>query len=267
MKEYFTRLYRDSKTYQKIFWWLLRGVMIFGIVYTAFFQPDGDFGAAGGRAKQVLQMSANLVGLFSWEIAQMTSEKCFLRHMPAYVQNYAAVSFTLASFGGAFLNFYYSIPAYDMILHFTGGAAGTWLGYEAVTAMQVRDKQKCGFSVALWAAVGLCFMVCNGWELFEFCFDQFAGGDTQHWSLELAKEAAAKYGTREYPNLIPALCDERFALMDTMEDIICNTAGVVLTIIFLKIFPYNHKGKRNVNDRIDAMLAEDTQNVKESVRV
>ena len=86
MKEYFARLNRDSKTYQKIFWWILRLVMIGGILYTAFIQKE--FPAGITRSRQVLQMCANLVGLFSWEIAQMTSEKCFMRYMPAYIQNY-----------------------------------------------------------------------------------------------------------------------------------------------------------------------------------
>ena len=264
MKEYFARLDRDSKTYQKIFWWILRLVMIGGILYTAFIQKE--FPAGITRSRQVLQMCANLVGLFSWEIAQMTSEKCFMRYMPAYIQNFA-------SFGGAFLNFYYSIRFYDLLLHLTGGAAGTWIGYEAVTAMQLRDRKKgTTTSIAIWAAAGLCFMVCTGWELFEFTFDQIGGGDSQHWSMELARQAAERYGTNPIPNIIPHLHDARFALMDTMEDTICNTLGTVIVMIFLKFFPYNHKGKRNVDDRIDALLAKDrqkgaAQQKKESVAV
>ena len=271
MKEYFSRLNRDSKTYQKIFWWILRFVMIGGIVYTAFFQKEFPEGIT--RSRQVMQMCANLVGLFAWEIAQMTSEKCFMRYLPAYIQNYAVVSFTLASFGGAFLNFYYSIRLYDLLLHLTGGMAGTWIGYEAVTAMQLRDRKKgTTIPIAIWAAAGLCFMVCTGWELFEFTFDQIGAGDSQHWSWELAQIAAEKYGTHMPPNIIPEITRERFALMDTMEDTISNTVGIVIVMIVLKIFPYNHKGKRNVDDRIDALLAQDAQRsaaaeVKESVTV
>ena len=270
-KEYFTRLNRDSKLYQKIFWWSLRLLMIGGIFYTAFIQKEFPEGIT--RMRQVLQMSANLVGLFAWEIAQMTSEKCFMRYLPAYIQNYAVVSFTLASFGGAFLNFYYSIRFYDLLLHLTGVAAGTWIGYEAITAMQLRDRKKgTTTSIAIWAAAGLCFMVCTGWELFEFTFDQIGGGDSQHWSMELAKQAAERYGTNPIPNIIPHLNDARFALMDTMEDTICNTLGTVIVMIFLKFFPYNHKGKHNVDDRIDALLAQDAAKAgvkqpKESVTV
>lgn len=271
MKAYLTRLNRDSKTYQKIFWWILRLVMIGGIIYTAFIQKEFPEGIT--RSRQVLQMCANLFGLFAWEIAQATSEKCFLRYLPAYIQNYAVVSFTLASFGGAFLNFYYSIRLYDLLLHLTGGMAGTWIGYEAITAMQLRDRKKgTTVSIAIWAAAGLCFMVCTGWELFEFTFDQIGGGDSQHWSWELAQKAAEKYGTHMPPNIIPELFRERFALMDTMEDTISNTVGIVIVMVFLHFYPYNHRGKRNVDERIDALLAQDEQKtaaaeVKESVTV
>ena len=39
----------------------------------------------------------------------------------------------------------------------------------------------------------------------------------------------------------------RWALIDTMEDIVCNTVGAVLAWVILKINPYHHKGKNNVN--------------------
>ena len=91
-------------------------------------------------------------------------------------------------------------------------------------------------------------------------------------AVELARQAAERYGTNPIPNIIPHLHDARFALMDTMEDTICNTLGTVIVMIFLKFFPYNHKGKRNVDDRIDALLAQDrqkgaAQQKKESVAV
>ena len=52
----------------------------------------------------------------------------------------------------------------------------------------------------------------------------------------------------------------RYAVIDTMEDIIFNTLGAVAAYIFLKIKPYWHKGKNDVN----AMFAneKETANVK-----
>ena len=40
----------------------------------------------------------------------------------------------------------------------------------------------------------------------------------------------------------------RYALIDTMEDTVCNTVGAVVGWIILKLRPYHHTGKHNVND-------------------
>ncbi len=249
MKNYIARLKSNAPTWFFVYWWLFRAVMIYGIIDSAFFKKD---------IQQVLQMSANLVGMFIWEIAQTTSEKSLLRHIPAYCQVLSVPGFFMASFGGAYLNFYYSIPIYDQIFHFVGGAAGAWFGYEILTAIQKRDKVKCHLPFVLLAAFGFSFIFGNGWELFEFTFDQVAGGDSQHWSHALAVQAieeAAKEGyTIGMPNIIPELDPTRYALMDTMEDIVFNTIGGVVVYVFLRFCPYHHKGKNDVN----AMFTNDT---------
>ncbi len=257
MKNYLARLRANAPTWQFVYWWVFRAVMIYGIIDSAFFRKD---------VQQVLQMSANLVGMFIWEIAQATSEKSLLRYIPSYCQVLAVPGFFLASFGGAYLNFYYTIPIYDQIFHFVGGGAGAWFGYEILTAIQKRDKVRCHLPFVLLAAFGFSFIFGNGWELFEFTFDQIAGGDSQHWSRALAeqaiREAAAKGFTIGMPNIIPELDPTRYALMDTMEDIVFNTLGGVAVYIFLRVNPYHHKGKNNVN----AMFKDNTVN-KEKKKV
>lgn len=80
-------------------------------------------------------------------------------------------------------------------------------------------------------------------------FDQVAPqiGDAQHWSLALAEKAAEEHGIG-LPNVIAARDPMRYALIDTMEDTVCNTVGAVVGWIILKIRPYHHTGKHNVND-------------------
>lgn len=156
----------------------------------------------------------------------------------------------LASFGGAFLNFYYSIFMWDKILHLLGGAEAVFMGYELATAMQKRDKKQCDLPIVLLCALGFSFFISTCWELFEFSFDQIAGGDSQHWSYELAK--AANNTRTFFKPRDPA----RFALMDTMTDIVFNTLGAVPFYIILKIAPYHHKGKNNVNEMFAPKGAE-----------
>ena len=98
-------------------------------------------------------------------------------------------------------------------------------------------------TLILLASVGFSFLASTGWELFEFGFDQVAGmmggypGDAQHWSLELA------LGTPKELTLFDPIVAERWPIMDTMADIVLNTVGAVLSYIFIKVYPYRHKGR------------------------
>ena len=213
----------------------------------------------GAYLTQVAQSSANLFGMFAWEIMVATKEKSFLHYIPSYVQNITLLGFFLGSFGGAYINLYYSFPAYDIILHVFGGAEAAFVGYEIITAIQLRDKKTAPVGLILLGACGISFMLGNGWELFEFTYDQVAGGDSQHWSYQLALDAFNNYGAK-IPNVIPELDPQRYALMDTMEDMIANVIGAVGMYIALKIKPYHHSGKHDVNRLIEEEKAKESLN-------
>ncbi len=238
-QSYLARIFSGCKKWELIYWWALRIPMIAAIFISAKRKDT----------QNVLQVCANLFGMFSWEVMMAFPAKTFFRRMPSYFQNISAAGFFLASFGGAFLNFYYVIPYYDSVLHIFGAAEACWIGYEICTAMQKRDNKVCDVAIVTLCALGMSMIFSNGWELFEFTFDQFFGGDSQHWSLELAMQAGSGV-----ENGIFAWADrpERFALMDTMTDMVCNVVGSVAVYIFLRICPYNHKGKRDVNAMIAA---------------
>lgn len=238
MAAYFKRITTTPKKIELIYWWIIRLIMIGALIDSIFFRKD---------IQQSLQTFANLALMFLWEIFQIFPQKNLLRHIPSYVQDFLVFGLFLASFGGAYLNFYYSITLYDVIFHTIGGAAGVFAGYEVIVAMQKRDKVKASVSIVLLGAFGFSFFAGTGWELFEFTFDQIAFGDAQHWSLALAQEAAEQHNIG-LPNIIPELDVMRYALIDTMEDIIFNTVGAVVAYVALKLFPYNHRGKHNVND-------------------
>lgn len=251
MKDYIKRHHAQSKLSERIYWWTLRGLMIYAIIVSLIHLIKGDpVTGENSHLQQVLQISANLVGMFAWEIMLTTSEKSFLHYIPAYVQNITLLGFFLGSFGGAFINLYYKFPPYDILLHAFGGAEACFIGYEIISAIQRRDKKTAPLALVLLGACGISFMFGVGWELFEFTFDQIAGGDTQHWSFALAQQACEKYGC-SMPNIIPELDPGRYALMDTMEDTIANVIGAVVMTLILKIKPYHHSGKNDVNKLIE----------------
>jgi hypothetical protein len=131
--------------------------------------------------------------------------------------------------------------------------------------MQLRDKVKVPAKYVTLAAFGIAFVFAAGWELFEFSFDQWFGGDAQHWNLELAiKEAGGLENLFMLIPLEPERLEARFAIMDTMEDAICNALGAVIMYLILRKKPYRHMGKNNINKMIEEELAK---NAKENTTV
>ena len=252
-KGYFKRILSMVKPRDLVYWWTLRLLMIGGIILRLV--ESDELGMY-----QPMQMAANLVGMFAFEICQAFPKGSFPRNLPAYFQHITILGFFLASFGGAFLNFYYIVPAYDKILHMFGCAEAVFISYELVTAMQIRDKHVCPPKILTLTAFGMAFIFAAGWELFEFSFDQWFGGDAQHWSLELAiQEAGSKEDIFMLIPLDAERFEARFAIMDTMGDAILNALGAIPMYLILRKWPYKHMGKNNVNKMIEEELAKNTK--------
>lgn len=242
MKNYCARLRENSKTWEICFWWIFRLIMVYALV-KGFTKKPFDI-------TDPLQVSANLAGMFAWEIFQAMPAKNLVRNIPSYVQDLSVVGLFAASFCGKYLNFYYDVRCWDAVMHFLGGAGAVILGYEVICAMQKRDKKSVPISIVLLGAFGYSFLLGTAWELFEFTFDQISClggsmGDAQHWSLELA------LGTAKEATLFNPVFTERWSLMDTMGDIVLNTIGAIICYIVLKIYPYKHRGARNINTVIE----------------
>ncbi|MBE6790165.1 MAG: hypothetical protein E7535_03115 [Ruminococcaceae bacterium] len=238
--DYKNRILSNVSKAELIYWWILRGLMIYGIVESLIF-GDEYLGS-----NQPLQMFANLMGMFGYEIAQMLPANSRLRLLSPKFQNITALGFFLGSFGGAYLNFYYILPGYDKVLHALGTAEAVYIGYEYIAATQLKFKKTCPHQIANLTALGFGFILSSAWELFEFIFDQFFGGDAQHWNYENALAVAGGDPEKIF-HLFPVEDPMRFALMDTMGDIVLNFIGAFIMYWILCIIPYRHKGKNDVN--------------------
>ena len=54
-------------------------------------------------------------------------------------------------------------------------------------------------------------------------------------------------------------------MMDTMSDTVCNAVGGIVGYIILRIFPYRHRGKNDVNKLFDTEAATVSVDAKETV--
>jgi hypothetical protein len=251
-KDYFNRIFSQVKKSELIYWWIMRLMMVFALIYTLIVGhgPMGEY--EGSNPWQ--QIVANLVGMFAYEIMQFFPKNSIFRKLSPRFQNITALGFLLGSFGGAFMNFYYIIPMYDKILHATGTAEGVYIGYEFVCAIQFKLKKTCPFQLATLCALGIGFIFASGWELFEFVYDQFFGGDAQHWNVINAIEQAGG-NWQDVFLMFPIKSEEvfmqRFSLMDTMSDTVMNFVGGIIMYVVLRFFPYRHRGENDINKQIE----------------
>lgn len=116
--------------------------------------------------QQSLQTAANLLLMFLWEIFMIFPEKRWMHYVPSYIQDFLAAGLFMGSFGGAYMDLYYSFPAYDLVMHSVGGVLCTFVGYEILVCMQKRDKVKVDLPIVIFGAFGISFFAGTAWELF-----------------------------------------------------------------------------------------------------
>ncbi len=235
MKNYIQRLKDNCSAKRFIFWWIIRASLIFAFV-KGFFPAEGE----AFDITDPLQVGANFLATFVWEVFMAFPQKSIFRYMPSSIQSILSVLVWCGSFGGKFLNLYYDSRWWDVALHFVGGAVCVIFGYEIVCAILRCKKSTAPMTLVLLASVGFSFLAATCWEVFEFSFDQIAGmmggypGDSQHWSLALA------LGTPKEQTLFDPIVAERWPIMDTMADIVLNTVGAVIAYFIVKAKPYRH---------------------------
>ena len=248
-KDYFSRIFSQVKKSELIYWWILRALMVYAFIDTVIHGKDYS------GSNPPIQILANLVGMFAYEIIQFFPKSSKLRLLSPRFQNITLLGFFLGSFGGAYLNLYYALPMYDKILHATGTAEAVYIGYEYVCATQLKLKKTCPHQIATFGALGFGFVMSSAWEAFEFIYDQFFGGDAQHWNLQNAIDEAGSI--EKIFQMIPIKDLEvfavRFPLMDTMADILMNFVGAFIMYAVLRFFPYRHRGENNINTQIENM--------------
>lgn len=262
LKAYISGILKNVKKWELVYWWIMRALMIFALLDTIIRGKDYN------GSNPPIQIAANLVGMFAYEIIQLFPKNSTLRFFSPRFQNITALGFLLGSFGGAYLNLYYILPMYDKILHATGTAEGVYIGYEYTCAKQLKLRKTCPPQIATLCALGFGFVLASAWELFEFIYDQFFGGDAQHWNIQNALQTAG--GKIEnifqmFPISDPEIFRLRFPLMDTMSDIVMNFVGGFIMYAILCKYPYRHRGEGDINRLIEAQNAADAKKEKEHI--
>lgn len=173
-----------------------------------------------------------------------------------------------AEFLGEINNFYYHIPWWDTLLHTTSGVILAMIGFMLVHALNNSDRitvQLSPFFIALFA---FTFALASGavWEIFEYSGDRLFQMDMQKYlpPAEVTYEHMANGMTKLiYPTNGSWSFDA--GLIDTMDDIICDTlAALAVSIIgYISLKTRNRALKKLANLPMEDSVALDS--VEESV--
>lgn len=207
-------------TFELIYWWVFRLIIISPVL----------FNLPSTHENIKLQVITNFCVSFLWEFLQFFPKNTFIYYITPKFQNFTMMQLFLTSTLGAYKDLYYKLWWWDDLTHVIGGALLVCVGYEIFTALQRKSKMTVPLSILILGSFSFSFVCGTFWELFEFLFDQYTNSDCQHWDIS---RAVATFSIFKFP-------DNRFPLIDTMTDMICNTVGAFVFAIILHIKPYFH---------------------------
>ena len=173
------------------------------------------------RGDYLLMFLQCFLGILVMTLPSILSKKWKMEiSNPIYILYY--VFLYCAVFLGEVFDFYYVVPHWDTMLHTMSGAMLGALGFILVDILNGSDKVHVHLSAGFVALFAFCFSIACGavWEIYEYTVDTLMQLNMQ------------KYMTEQGTLLIG-----RQALVDTMEDIICDTlsAGVVSVLGYFSI--------------------------------
>lgn len=214
---------------QLAFWIILRISLVVCIIYSI---TQGDYIMMG-------ESIACLCFSHLWDLFQVFGGESFIIEVPALSQTMLNIIICAGIPFGSYLELFDKIWCYDIFMHCLSGMVSTVFAFDFAFILQ-RKKGQC--SIILAAMFGLMFAmsIAVGWEIYEFLMDYLHGTNLQLSSpgVETAAFDMTKY-RNEYGYL---------GLVDTMTDMMMNTIGGIVGMIFMIILrhkKYNEeKGKQ-----------------------
>lgn len=209
---------------------ILTGFVLFALLLSIIFvvimiviSPNQNISSEIIKTKSdyVLMLIQCLLGVVAIFLPSMLEKKLKFE-IPSSMEILYVIFLYCAIFLGEVRNFYYLVPHWDTILHTFSGAMLGALGFSVVSLMNQHKKWHLNLSPSFVAFFALCFAITLGvvWEIYEFTFDGILGLNMQKFALENGTQLIGRY-----------------ALMDTMKDLIVDAFGafVVSVIGFISL--------------------------------
>jgi uncharacterized membrane protein YjdF len=214
-------LIEESKKYPKRKTWVFRivlSLLIMSVIYAIFMffiTPSGPAQHKFERVKSdyvlmILQCIFGCIVIF----LPSRVERRFHIDIPDIMEIIYFIFLFCAIYLGEVRNFYFRIPYWDLILHCFSAVMLGALGFVLVNFFNETDKLNIELSPFFVALFSFCFALASGavWEIYEFVADSLLGTNMQKF---ITADGTILFGHE--------------ALADTMEDIIVDALGALVT--------------------------------------
>ncbi|MEI6578751.1 MAG: hypothetical protein WCN92_04730 [Eubacteriales bacterium] len=222
-----------------IFWWIVRILLIFAAI---------DMIRKNVGSKEVLQMCVNVFICFMFTLFKLfPKEKFIFSRLSFRFETIVIILNLVTTYIGSYLNWYFTVPSWDMIIHLLGAIAGVYAGYE-VTVAANKNRKELAPIVGAICGVGFCSWGAIFWEIFEFTLDQLTGSNIQHW----------QYIDKNF-EIFTLTNPARYALFDTMSDLILGFVGSIVggIIVFIWLAKRDRKAAATGQQaEVDALLSK-----------
>lgn len=213
------KIFREEVTWvEYALWWAARIMLFYALGKTI---------SIGITGVTLFQLGAEVALTFALPLLHLLPRKIFIARLSYRVQDVVVLLLFVTAYFGQFKGFYSTVEWYDVYLHIGGMFLCVYAGYALIMALK-RDNLPLAPVVAAMCGFGFSFFVAVSWEIFEFVCDSiWAGSNSQNWANGNSEQLLA---------LLPAMDPRRYALLDTMSDLIAGTIGSLLGGVAL--FPY-----------------------------
>lgn len=244
---------RKNKKYVDVMWWIFFVLMCLSLIYAVIMtiitpntiQKEGQVKVRSDYMLMLLQCVLSLVVLFLPTII----EKKFKIVIPTVLDISILVFLFLSIFLGEIRNFYYKVPIWDSILHFTSGLGIGAIGFSFINILNRSNKTHLSLSPIFVAFFALCFSMAIGmlWEIYEFGMDTIFSMNMQKympegWQAMSEAEKLAFANGHSFETLA-----FKYGVLDTMKDIILDFLGsFIMSAVGFIILKFNKSKLDNI---------------------
>ena len=217
--------YKDVPAAQLIFWIIVRAAMIVCATYS-FVHSD-----------LVMGFESVFCFIFThlWDLFQILGNGSFIEEVPPLNQTMLNIIIFIGIVFGSYLGLFDQYKWFDEFMHIMSGMVCAVFGYDFAVIIQ-RKKGECAATLAAIFSLMFALSIAVGWEFYEFLMDTLHGTNLQ---LAKAGEETAAYDITRFRGEYGYL-----GLFDTVTDMMMNTIGGVIGMIFMIVVRNQKKDKK-----------------------